>query len=360
MDPRRPPPRPETRAVSAGRGDRRAGAPLNVPVTLASVYHSGTVREYGREGNPTWTAFEEALGALEGGHALAFGSGMAAIGAVLDLVPLGAVVVAPTDAYSGTRARLSDLEERGRATPRYVDIADTDATLAACDGATLLWAESPTNPLLAVADLERLLPAARDRGLRTVVDNTFATPLRQRPLDLGADIVVHSATKFLAGHSDLLLGATVTADGGLCGQLSERRRLLGAVPGPLDAWLALRGVRTLPVRLDRSEDNARELAERLGRHERVARVRYPGFGAMLSFEVAGGASAADAVCGEVRVCTHATSLGGVETTLERRAVQPGEEAIPPGLIRVSVGCEHIEDLWADLDAALAGGGPGSP
>jgi cystathionine gamma-synthase len=201
-----------------------------------------------------------------------------------------------------------------------------------------------------------------------VVDNTFATPLLQRPLDLGVDVVVHSVTKFLSGHSDLVMGAAVTRDAERLDGLRLRRSLHGSIPGPLEAFLALRGVRTLPVRLERAQSNAAELARRLAAHPAVSLVRYPGlpghpghelaarqmegFGAMLSFELQGGAPAADALCGAVRVCVHATSLGGVETLLERRQRWEGEESTPPSLVRVSVGIEDIEDLWDDLEAAL--------
>jgi cystathionine gamma-synthase len=359
---------PATVAVAAGRAERRPDGPLSVPPVLASNYHAGGDVGYARVDNPTWAAFEEAVGALEGGTARCFASGMGATAAVLDTVDDGAVVVAPTDAYSGTRVHLAELHARGRVQLRAVDIADTDAALAACDGAALLWVESPTNPLLTVADLPALAAGARDRGARLAVDNTFATPLLQRPLDLGADVVVHSATKFLSGHSDVLLGVAVTRDEALADALHARRMLLGAVPGPLETWLALRGLRTLAVRLERAQHNAGELARRLTAHPAVERVRYPGlrddpgharaaaqmrgFGAILAFDVKGGAEPAEKVCATVRLLTHATSLGGVETTLERRNRNPGEEDIPPGLVRVSVGIEHVDDLWADLSAAL--------
>lgn len=363
---------PSTLAVSAGRGAGEPGAALNVPVTLASVYRSGGgpgAVGYGREGNPTWTALEAVLAALEGGTAHVFSSGMAAIEALFDLLAPGAIVVVDRDAYIGTRARLDDLAERGRVVVRPVDSTDTAATLAACEGASLLWLESPTNPLMAIAELPALARGARDQGVRTVADNTFATPLLTRPLDLGIDVVVHSVTKFLSGHSDLVLGAAVAADPALAEQLRARRTLLGSVPGPMESWLALRGLRTLGPRLERAQASAGELARRLDAHPAVTRVRYPGlpadpghtraaaqmrgFGAMLAFEVAGGAPAADTVCANVALAIHATSLGGVETTLERRNQHPGEEAVPEALVRVSVGCEQVEDLWADLEQALA-------
>lgn len=359
----------ETIAVRAGRGPRVPDAALNAPVVFAGTYHAGGPVGYGRDGNPTWSALEETIGALEGGSALAFASGMAAITAVLESFPLGARIVVPQDSYIGTRAYLAERADRGRFETRIVDVTDTAATLAACEGAALLWTESPTNPLIGIADLEALCAGARRAGARIAVDNTFATPLLQRPLDLGADVVVHSVTKYLSGHSDLQLGAAVTRDEAFRGELVHRRELYGGIPGPMEAYLALRGIRTLPVRLERAQASAGELARRLSRHPSVTRVRYPGlpddpghaiasrqmkgFGAMLSFEVEGGAEAAEAICGAVRLLTHATSLGGVETLIERRHKWPGEEKTPPSLLRLSVGCENVEDLWADLDQALA-------
>jgi cystathionine gamma-synthase len=215
----------------------------------------------------------------------------------------------------------------------------------------MLWLESPSNPLLEVADLAAICAAPRRAGTRVVVDNTFATPLLQRPLALGADIVVHSATKLIGGHSDLLLGAAVTATPSELALLREARGRNGATPGMLECFLALRGMRTLAVRLRHAESSAQQLAARLEGHAAVLRVRYPGFGTIVSFEV-NDAAAADRACRAVRIIRHATSLGGVETTMERRSAHPGQEHIPPGLIRLSTGCEDLEDLWSDLDAAL--------
>ena len=363
---------PATVAVTAGRGAGGAGDPVNAPISLSSVYHPRDGESaYAREHNPTWLALEDAVGALEGGAATVFSSGMAAIAAVLETVPLGGVVVAPADAYTGFRGLLADLHGKGRIVARLVDITDIDGVMRACDGADLLWIESPTNPLLAVADLPALAAGARRRSAGVAVDNTFATPLLQRPLDLGADVVVHSATKFLSGHTDVLLGATVTRDSTLAGRLVSWRTLGGAIAGPVEAWLVLRGIRTLPVRLERAQANAGELARRLAAHPRVARVRYPGlpsdpgheiasrqmdgFGSMLSVEVRGGAAGADALCDHAKLITNVTSLGGVETTMERRRTHEGEEAVPESLVRISVGCEHVEDLWADIEQALAAG-----
>jgi cystathionine gamma-synthase len=362
--------RPETVVINLGRPAAVADGPLNVPITPASALQAGGVSGYARDGHAPWAALEEVIGALEGGRALTFSSGMAAATAAIGLFGAGAVVVAPAVAYMDVRRSLLRLQEAGRAEVRFVDITDTDAVIAACDGADVLWLESPTNPLLGIADLPFLCAAARERRMLCVVDNTFATPLLQRPLELGADLVVHSATKAMGGHSDLLLGAVVAADETHVAALREARELGGATPGALEAFLCLRGLRTLPLRLERAQHNAGVLAERLADHPDISEVRYPGLashpqhqrsrdtlagaGFMLTFRVRGGAARADALVDAVRVLTHATSLGGVETTLERRARYPAERGVvPDDLLRVSVGCEHVEDLWADLQQALA-------
>ncbi len=353
----------------AGRGLHQPGAPVNVPVPFSSTYRADGAIAYGREDNAVWAALEETIGSLEGGSAVAFSSGMAAISAVVETLPAGAVVVVPGDAYSGTRRLLRDLSDRGRAVPRETDIADTEATLRLCEGAGLLWVETPTNPLMAIADIAALAEGAGRLGVPVVADNTFATPVLQRPLDLGADVVVHSVTKYLAGHSDVVMGCVITRDDTWLESLRTRRTLHGAIPGPMEAFLALRGIRTLSVRLERAQANAAELAGRLATHPMVTRVRYPGlgshpghelaarqmrgFGAMLSFEVEGGRGVADSVCAAVELCVPGTSLGGVETLIERRQRWAGEESLPEGLIRLSVGIEHVEDLWSDLSGALA-------
>jgi cystathionine gamma-synthase len=346
---------PSTIAVTAGRPRHEPDRPLNEPLTMASTYVAGGEVEYGRYGNPTWAAFETALGELEGGSCLSFASGLAAVATVLDLVGNGAKVVAPRHAYNGSIMQLADLEARGRLSAALVDVSDTDAVVAACDGAALVWLESPTNPALEVADIETVTGAAHDAGAYVVVDNTFATPLLQRPLELGADIVVHSATKYLAGHSDALLGAVVTRDEQLLGVLKGRRDLIGAVPGTLEAWLALRGLRTLHLRVERAQANARELVRRLGEHPAVGEVRYPGFGGIVAIVLAGGAVAADLLTRKTTLWVHATSLGGVESTFERRRRWKSEPAtIPEGLVRMSVGIEDVDDLWEDLRSALDG------
>jgi cystathionine gamma-synthase len=367
---------PSTLAVTAGRPEPAAGAAVNEPVWLTSTYVANGSVDYGRSDNRTWQAFEAALGALEGGEALVLSSGMAAVTAALSLVPEGGRVIAPTHAYSGTSALLAATAGRGRVTVQQVDVSDTDEVVAALPGAALLWLESPTNPMLEVLDLPALCAAAGDAGVLTVVDNTFATPLVQRPLDLGADVVVHSVTKYLSGHSDVLLGAVVTrpdeSGRALADRLRTHRHLTGSIAGPSEVWLALRGLRTLAVRLERAQASAAELARRLQEHPAVVRVRHPslttdpgheracrqmrGFGAIVAVEVRGGADAAEAVASSTRLWVHATSLGGVESTLERRRRHAAEApTVPEELLRLSVGIEDVEDLWADLDQALARG-----
>lgn len=337
----------------------------------APFQHGPDDNHYLRQGsNDTIRAFEEAVGALEGGTALAFGSGMAATSAIVEGRAAGAVAVVPSAGYSGTVMLFDEQQKMGRMQLRPVDITDPTAVVAALPGADLLWLESVTNPLMGVVDLPALISAAHDAGAIVCVDSTFSTPLVVRPLEYGADIVMHSATKYLAGHSDLLMGVLVTGSESLGAELKLRRDLTGAVPGALESYLALRGLRTLAVRLERAQDNAGELARRLAGHPAVTRVRYPGlaadpghelatrlhsgYGAMVSFEVAGSAEDAEAVCQAVRLISHATSLGGVESLIERRArhAVDAEHGTPPTLLRLSVGIEHVEDLWADLDQAL--------
>jgi cystathionine gamma-synthase len=345
---------PATVAVTAGRPPHEPDQPLNAPITMASTYVAGGDLEYGRYGNPTWTAFETALGALEGGRCLAYASGMAAVTSLLDLVALGDKVVVPRHSYNGTLVSLADLELRGRLTTTVVDLTDTAAVVAACEDAALVWFESPTNPALEVADAPAIIAAARDAGARVVVDNTFLTPLLQRPLELGADVVLHSATKYLAGHSDVQLGAIVTRDDDLHAVLKGRRDVQGNTPGPFEAWLALRGLRTLHLRVERAQANAAELARRLADHPLLTEVRYPGLGSMISI-VLPTADHADLLVRATALWVHATSLGGVESSFERRRRWKSEPAtIPEGLVRLSVGIEDVEDLWADLSGALDG------
>ncbi len=280
--------RPGTIAVTAGRPEKAPDAPLNTPITMAATYVAGGEVEYGRYGNPTWTALEDALGALEGGRCLTFASGLAAVATVLDLVGADGKVVVPRHAYTGTIMQLGDLESRGRLRAELVDITDTEAVVAACADAALVWLESPTNPALEVADIATITAAAHEAGAYVVVDNTFATPLLQRPLEHGVDLVVHSATKYLAGHSDVQMGAIVTGDDDLWTVLKGRRDLVGAIPGPFEAWLTLRGLRTLHLRVERAQSNAEELVRRLGEHPALSEVRYPGFGGIVSIVLAPG------------------------------------------------------------------------
>ena len=392
---------PDTLVVETGRPQRADGAAVNPPIDLSSTFVSaGDITNspyaYARFDTPAWTPFEEALGQLE--HAslpgLVFGSGLAAISAVVSLVPAGGTLIIPSHSYQGALASAEQIAGRQNFDVVTVDISDTEAVIAALDEAGhatpgevaadgtaasasageagspgMLWIESPTNPMLEVADVPTLTAAAKDRGFLVSVDNTFATPLLQTPLDLGADIVVHSVTKYLAGHSDVVLGAVVTGNVGLREDLHTERSMRGGIAGPFEVWLALRGLRTLAVRLDRAQTNAHAIAERLAAHPTVVETRYPGlpgdpgharaaaqmngFGAIISFTV-DSAEKATAIAEAVRLWTPATSLGGVESLIERRRRHPAEPAtVPEGLIRLSVGIENLEDLWADLEAALA-------
>jgi len=341
----------ETWLVVSGRPDATPGEPLNTPLVAASTYTLGTERIYSRnDSTESWEAFESMLGGLEGGEAVAFSSGMAACAAALNQLPTGAHLVLCEDCYQGVAGIAEEGEKTRDWRVERLPAAD-DRWTERAGTADMLWLESPSNPLLEVIDLELICKAARGPHTRIVVDNTFATPLLQRPLELGADIVVHSATKLIGGHSDLLMGAAVTADGEELQRLRRARGLFGATPGTLECFLALRGARTLALRHAHAQASAVQLVQRLADHPAVDRVRYPGYGTMVSFELADGGTA-DRACRSVQVVRHATSLGGVETSMERRNVHPGQEHIPPGLIRLSVGCESVEDTWTDLSAAL--------
>lgn len=346
---------PATVAVAAGRPPRRPDGPMNPPIVMASTYHAGGDVGYGRYGNPTWEMLESAVGALEGGVATSFASGLAAVAAVLDQVPDGGVVVTSPDCYYGTLSLLSRLEARGRLSVRQVRLTDEAAAEEAIAGADLCWAETPTNPLLSVVDLPGLAGRCARHGVLLAVDSTLATPILQRPLESAADLVVHSATKYLSGHSDLLLGVAVTRDPDLSDRLLSVRSTQGSVPGTVEAWLALRGLRTLHLRVERAQENAAELAARLAGHPAVTRVHYPGLGAMVSIELAGDAAGAEKVTAATQLWVHATSLGGVESSFERRRRWPGESTeVPETLLRLSVGVEDVDDLWSDLSEALLG------
>jgi cystathionine gamma-synthase len=337
-----------TLAVSAGRPGG-SGDPLNQPLVLASNFRGGG--DYARtHGTDSWIAFEDVVGALEGGHALSFSSGMAVASAILHAL-MPNVIVLPKASYMAVRTLVADLEARQPIEVRLVDVVDTAEVLAAAVGADLVWLESPTNPTLDVADLTKICASLSSLGVVTVVDSTFATPLGQQPLSLGASVVLHSATKFIGGHSDLILGVAVTRDQKIYDALFRARTYLGATPGALETFLALRGLRTLPLRYEASTKSAGELAVRLRAHPAVADVRQ--IGPMMAMIVRGGAKVADWVCDNVQLMVPATSLGGVETTLERRQKYAGDSHIDPGLLRVSVGIEDLEDLWADFSQALA-------
>lgn len=359
----------ESWLVSAGR-DGRPGAPLNVPPIPASNFVLGDQRAYARDdATPGWEALEAIVGGLEGGESVAFASGMAAIAAVFDQLPVGSLVALPDDCYQGVVGLALSGQQRGRWTVQRIPVTATERWVEMCGVADLVWLESPSNPLLTVGDVDIICAAPRKPGTILGVDNTFATPLNQRPLDLGADVAVQSVTKFIGGHSDLLGGVVTVRDPTLLAALRQARELAGATPGTLEAFLAVRGVRTLALRLERAQHTAMALAERLERHPAVAMTRYPGltghpthlaavrqlagFGTIVSFDVHGDAAAADAVCARLRLIQHATSLGAVESTIERRAGIPGQEHLPPTLLRLSVGIEAVDDLWDDLDAALS-------
>ena len=344
---------PETSAITAGRPEAAPDASLNPPLIFSSTYHAGGPVGYGRYGNESWSALETAISQLEGGETLSFSSGMAAISAVFSILPIGAPVVASNQGYSGTMGLLNQHHASGRLEVRFVDITNTEEVIGAMKGAALLWLESPTNPCLDLADLPTLISAAKKLTIGVGVDNTFATPLVQQPLSMGADIVMHSVTKFLAGHSDVVLGSLSISDPALFKRLEEARRFNGSIPGPFEAWLALRGIRSFPVRFRAAEKNAQQLVTRLQSHAKITKVRYPGFGAVISFEIDGTAEQTEKVCESSHLITHATSLGGIESLWERRRRWALESpSVPEQLIRLSVGCEHVEDIWQDIELAL--------
>ncbi|MCP5030552.1 MAG: PLP-dependent transferase [Actinomycetia bacterium] len=358
---------PRSWVVTAGRSDR-AGDPLNVPLVPASNYIYGGDFGYARdEGTPTWHALETLIGGLEGGRTLSFSSGMGAVAAVFDLLPVGATVVIPDDCYQGVVGVAEDGATRGRWTVERVALTDTKVWVEALQRADLVWLESPSNPLLNLADVATIGAAPRRAGTLLVVDNTFATPLNQQPLALGADISMMSVTKYIGGHSDLLAGSLTTNDKDLFDALHRSRLLTGATPGSLEAYLAVRGARTLAIRLEAAQANAQAIAEYLAGHRSVVSVLYPGlpdhpqhglakahlggFGTIITFDI-GSAEAATALCEATTLIRHATSLGAVESTMERRAAIIGQEHLPAGLIRLSVGIEAVDDLLADLRRAL--------
>jgi cystathionine gamma-lyase len=369
-----------TRSVHAGRPAHTAYEPsLPGPVFVSHYHLPGEPvgpHVYGRDDNPTWDLLEQAIAELEApgdpaASTLAFASGMAAVSAVLfSQLRAGQTVVLPSDSYQTTRALRERLESYG-ITVRLAPTAG-DAQLAALDGATLLWLESPSNPDLDVCDIRRLADAAHAAGALVAVDNTLATPLGQRPLALGADFSVSSGTKALSGHGDLLIGYVTTRDPGLAAGVRYWRKTIGAIPGPMESWLAHRSLATLALRVDRQGANALALAEALLTRAEVTGVRYPGlpsdpahkvaagqmrrFGSVVSFELPDQAHA-ERFLAALRLTAEATSFGSVQCTAERRA-RWGGDAVPPGFVRFSVGIEDAEDIVADVRQALdAAAGP---
>ncbi|HEY0493508.1 MAG TPA: cystathionine gamma-synthase [Candidatus Dormibacteraeota bacterium] len=374
-----------TRAIHAGQEpDPQTGAVV-VPIYQTSTYAQSAVGEhkgyeYSRTGNPTRTALERCVASLEGGrHGLAFASGMAAESAIMQLLKPGDHTIAVDDLYGGTYRLFRRLLEPMGLKFSFVDGTDLNRLERAFTEQTrVVWLESPTNPLLKLVDIAAVSRIAHARGALVVVDNTFMSPYLQRPLSLGADIVVHSATKFLGGHSDVIAGVLVVQSDDLRERLAFIQNAVGAVPGPLDAWLVLRGLKTLAVRMREHDRNARLIAEFLSEHDRVERVYYPGlpthpqhelakrqmsgFGGMIAFEVHGGLEAARRLVERTRVFTLAESLGGVEALIELPAAMthasiPAEtrraHGIEDGLVRISVGIEDVADLISDLDRALS-------
>ncbi len=359
----------ESQVVAAGRPEKKPDGALNPAIALNSTFHEGGPIGYGRYGNEAWSALEEAISVLEGGKTLIFSSGMAAISSVFSLLPQGAVIVAAENGYQGTTTMLKKMHEAKKLEVRFVNLPNTEEVLKALPGAQMLYLESPTNPAIEVVDLPVVIAAGKKAGCIVVVDSTLATPMVQNPLALGADIALHSVTKYLSGHSDILLGCIVTNDETIFERIEQARRYGGAIPGPFEAWIALRGLRTFALRMQRSQENAMELAKRLEKDPRVLKVRYPGlasdpyheraksfmkgFGAMISFEVNADIAQIDKMCNSSSLITNATSLGGVESIWERRRRWATEShTIPENLIRFSVGIENVDDLWSDIQSCF--------
>jgi cystathionine gamma-synthase len=359
----------ESQVVAAGRPEKKPDGALNPAIALNSTFHEGGPIGYGRYGNEAWSALEEAISVLEGGKTLIFSSGMAAISSAYSLLPQGAVIVAAENGYQGTTTMLKKMHEAKKLEVRFVNLPNTEEVLKALPGAQMLYLESPTNPAIEVVDLPVVIAAGKKAGCIVVVDSTLATPMVQNPLALGADIALHSVTKYLSGHSDILLGCIVTNDETIFERIEQARRYGGAIPGPFEAWIALRGLRTFALRMQRSQENAMELAKRLEKDPRVLKVRYPGlasdpyneraksfmkgFGAMISFEVNADIAQIDKMCNSSSLITNATSLGGVESIWERRRRWATEShTIPENLIRFSVGIENVDDLWSDIQSCF--------
>jgi cystathionine gamma-synthase len=370
-----------TRAIHVGSEPDGVTGAVNPPVYLTSTYAQDGVgvprfSDYARVDNPTRAALETCLAGLEDArHGIAFASGLAGEDALLRTLAPGDHVILGNDAYGGTYRLLTRIFGDWGLTITTVDLSDLDAVRAAFSTSTkVLWVETPSNPMLNVVSIHDLAKVAHDQGALLVVDNTFATPYLQRPLTLGADVVIHSTTKYVGGHSDVIGGFVATNSDELAGKLKFHQYAIGAVPGPLDCYLLIRGLKTLGVRMERHCANAREVAAFLDGHEAVERVYYPGlashpghdvaarqmrdFGGMVSFTLKGGAAAARKVCETTTVFTLAESLGGVESLIElpsamTHASTAGSTLEPPdNLVRLSVGIEDIEDLIDDLTNAL--------
>ena len=371
----------ETRAIHAGQGPDPASGAVVAPISVSTTFAQSAVGEhrgweYSRSGNPTRDALEACLASLEGGdHAFAFGSGLAAEDAVLRQLRPGARIVLGHDAYGGTYRLIDKVYGPAGHPWTAADLSDpVGLDRDWPEGAAQVWAETPPNPALAIVDIAAVADVAHRHGARLVVDNTFATPYLQQPLSLGADVVVHSATKYLGGHSDVVGGCVVTDDAELAAGIGFVQNAAGAVPSPLDCYLVLRGLRTLAVRMDRHCDNARAVVELLVEHPAVERVLWPGLpghpgadvakrqmrdaGGMVSFLVRGGEPAAVRVVEATRLFTLAESLGAVESLVEHPARMTHASAagsplaVDPGLVRLSVGIETADDLVADLRQAL--------
>jgi cystathionine gamma-synthase len=370
--------RPETTAVHVGNEADPATGAVAPPIHHATTFRHGPSGEriagyeYQREGNPTNDRLREALAALEGGEeAVTFASGMAAMTGLLECLPNGARVLIPDDCYTGLRMLCAEFLPERDITAVAVDMADLDAVRAACAGGiAMLWIETPSNPLMKISDLAALAELGHAAGAVVVADNTFATPLLQRPLSQGADVVMHSTTKYFGGHSDVLGGALVFAQRGeLSAKVAHRLHITGATLAPFSAWLTLRGCRSLGARMAMHCANARRVAEFLAAHPAIERVNWPGlpshpghavaarqmrdFGGMMSLQLRGGRDAALAMASRLRVFTNATSLGGCESLVEHRAsVEGPNPRSPQNLLRMSVGLEHVDDLIEDLRQAL--------
>jgi cystathionine gamma-synthase len=371
----------ETRAIHVGQEPDATTGAVVTPITLASTFAQTAVGEhagfeYSRSGNPTRAAYEQCLASLESAtHGFAFASGMAAEDAVLRLLAPGDHVVIPNDAYGGTFRLVSQVCGPAGIAWSVADLTDLDALAANWpDGASLVWIETPTNPMLTVVDIRGVCAIAHERGARVVVDNTFATPYLQRPLEHGADVVVHSVTKYLGGHSDVVGGFAATRDPEIAERLGFLQNATGAVASPFDCYLVLRGIKTLAVRMDRHCQNAAAIVSMLVKHRAVSRVLSPSlaghpghhaarrqmrdFGGMVSFLAAGGEQAALDLVTRTKVFTLAESLGGVESLIEHPArmthasAADSPLAVPPELVRLSVGIESTDDLVRDLEAAL--------